>query len=123
MDGKLVKLSSFKGNYLLLDFWASWCGPCRKENPTVVKAYDNYKAKGFTVLGVSLDAKEADWRKAVKEDGMPWVQLLNDKEAGVNRLYEIKAIPANFLLDPLGKIIATNLRGPALEQALQKFIK
>lgn len=123
LDGKLVSLKDFKGKYVLLDFWASWCGPCRKENPTVVKAYDSYKTKGFTVLGVSLDATEEPWRKAVKEDGMPWTQVINDKQAGVNRLYEVKAIPANFLIDPKGKIIASNLRGPALEQALEKFIK
>ncbi|WP_316816147.1 TlpA disulfide reductase family protein [Pedobacter nyackensis] len=123
LDGKGVKLSALKGKYVLLDFWASWCGPCRKENPTVVKAYDNYKAKGFTVLGVSLDSSEPAWRKAVKEDGMPWVQVLNDKKVGAERLYEVKGIPANFLIDPQGKIIATNLRGPALEQALEKFIK
>lgn len=123
MDGKAVKLSSLNGKYVLLDFWASWCGPCRKENPTVVKAYNNYKAKGFTVLGVSLDSSEPAWRKAVKEDGMPWVQVLNDKKVGAERLYEVKGIPANFLIDPKGKIIATNLRGPALEQALEKFIK
>ncbi|SMD13397.1 TlpA disulfide reductase family protein [Pedobacter nyackensis] len=123
MDGKAVKLSSLKGKYVLLDFWASWCGPCRKENPTVVKAYDSYKAKGFTVLGVSLDANEAAWRKAVQEDGMPWVQVLNDKKIGAERLYEVKGIPANFLIDPQGKIIATHLRGAALEQALEKFIK
>ncbi|WP_316794668.1 TlpA disulfide reductase family protein [Pedobacter frigoris] len=123
LDGAPVNLNAFKGKYLLLDFWASWCGPCRKENPTVVKAYDNYKAKGFTVLGVSLDADEAAWRKAVKEDGLPWTQVLNDKQVGAQRLYDVKAIPANFLIDPQGKIIATNLRGPELEQALEKFIK
>lgn len=123
LDGKGVKLSALKGKYVLLDFWASWCGPCRKENPTVVKAYNNYKAKGFTVLGVSLDSSEPAWRKAVKEDGMPWVQVLNDKKVAAERLYEVKGIPANFLIDPQGKIIATNLRGPALEQALEKFIK
>jgi peroxiredoxin len=125
LNGKVVKLSSFKGKYVLLDFWASWCGPCRKENPNVVKAYDLYKGKGFTVLGVSLDADEAKWRKAVQEDGMPWVQTLDDKTAtgNVGKLYEIKAIPANFLIDANGKIVATNLRGPELEKALSKFIK
>ncbi|WP_316751484.1 TlpA disulfide reductase family protein [Pedobacter gandavensis] len=122
LEGKLISLKDFKGKYVLLDFWASWCGPCRKENPNVVKAYEGYKAKGFTVLGVSLDAKEADWRKAVKEDGMPWTQVINDKKSRVNALYEIKAIPANFLIDPRGKIIATNLRGAELEKALEKFI-
>lgn len=123
LEGKAVSLKALRGKYLLLDFWASWCGPCRKENPTVVKAYDAYKAKGFTVLGVSLDSSESAWRKAVQEDGMPWVQLLNDKKTGVERLYEVKGIPANFLIDPQGKIIATNLRGPALEKALEKFIR
>lgn len=123
LEGKSVSLKALRGKYLLLDFWASWCGPCRKENPTVVKAYDAFKAKGFTVLGVSLDSSEPAWRKAVKEDGMPWVQLLNDKKIGVEQLYEVKGIPANFLIDPQGKIIATNLRGAALEEALEKFIK
>jgi len=123
MDGKGIKLSGLKGKYVLLDFWASWCGPCRKENPTVVKAYNNYKAKGFTVLGVSLDSSEPAWRKAVKEDGMPWVQVLNNKKVAAERMYEVKGIPANFLIDPKGKIIATNLRGEALEQALGRFIK
>lgn len=123
LDGEGISLKDFKGKYVLLDFWASWCGPCRKENPTVVKAYDGYKNKGFTVLGVSLDATEAPWRKAVQEDGMPWAQVINDRKIGVDRLYEIKAIPANFLIDPQGKIIARNLRGPELEKALEKFIK
>lgn len=123
LDGAGINLKDFKGKYVLLDFWASWCGPCRKENPTVVKAYYGYKNKGFTVLGVSLDATEAPWRKAVQEDGMPWTQLINDRKIGVDRLYEIKAIPANFLVDPQGKIIARNLRGQELEQALEKFIK
>ncbi|WP_316822405.1 TlpA disulfide reductase family protein [Pedobacter gandavensis] len=123
LDGKAVSLNDFRGKYLLLDFWASWCGPCRKENPNVVKAYDGYKAKGFTVLGVSLDSKEADWRKAVKEDGMPWVQVINDRNSNVAGLYEVKAIPSNFLIDPQGKIIATHLRGAELEKALEKFIK
>lgn len=124
LNGKPVKLSSFRGKYVLLDFWASWCGPCRKENPNVVKSYDRYKNKGFTVLGVSLDADEVKWRQAVQEDGMPWVQTLDDKTAAGNagKLYEIKAIPANFLIDTHGKIIATNLRGPELEKVLSKFI-
>jgi peroxiredoxin len=128
MGDKPVKLSDFKGKYVLLDFWASWCGPCRAENPNVLKAYNAYKDKNFTVLGVSVDQeKDKDkWLKAIKDDGMPWTQLIdsdriNKKRAG--DLYAIKSIPSNFLIDPSGKIIAKNLRGEALEKKLAEVIK
>lgn len=127
-EGKPVKLSDFKGKYVLLDFWASWCGPCRAENPKVLKAYNAFKDKNFTVLGVSVDrAEDRDkWLKAIKEDGMPWIQL-NDADhtdlKGAGNLYAIKAIPSNFLIDPSGKIIAKNLRGEALEKTLAELIK
>lgn len=125
---KPVKLSDFRGQYVLLDFWASWCGPCRAENPKVLKAYNAYKDKNFTVLGVSLD-QERDrdkWLKAIKDDGMPWTQLVDanhDDKKGAGNLYAIKAIPSNFLIDPNGKIIAKNLRGEALEKKLAEVIK
>ncbi|SMC96815.1 TlpA disulfide reductase family protein [Pedobacter africanus] len=127
-NGKPVKLSDFKGKYVLLDFWASWCGPCRAENPKVLKAYNAFKDKNFTVLGVSVDrAEDRDkWLKAIKDDGMPWTQL-NDADhtdlKGAGNLYAIKAIPSNFLIDPSGKIIAKNLRGDALEKKLEEMIK
>lgn len=125
-NGKPVKLSDFRGKYVLLDFWASWCGPCRRENPNVVKAYNAYKDKGFTVLGVSLDKPDdrEKWLAAIEKDGLPWTQV-SDLKAWENeaaKLYEVNAIPMNFLIDPNGNIIAKYLRGDALEAALKKVM-
>ncbi|NCD70487.1 redoxin domain-containing protein [Mucilaginibacter sp. R11] len=124
-DGKPVKLSSFRGKYVLVDFWASWCGPCRQENPNVVKAFNKYKDKNFTILGVSLDkpgAKDA-WQSAIKSDGLAWTQVSDlkfwDNEAAA--LYFVRAIPQNFLIDPQGKIIGKNLRGADLDNKLAKL--
>jgi peroxiredoxin len=125
-DGKLIKLSSFRGKYVLIDFWASWCGPCRAENPNVVKAYQKYKNKNFTILGVSLDkpTDKAAWLNAVKNDGLEWTQVSDLKfwsnEAAA--LYFVQSIPANFLLDPTGKIVAKNLRGTDLEDKLAELL-
>jgi len=127
-DGKAVRLSEFKGKYILLDFWASWCGPCRAENPKVLKAYKAFKDKNFTVLGVSIDREEmrAAWLKAVKDDALPWTQLIDpdhtDPKSASNK-YAVHAIPSNFLIDPSGKIIAKNLRGDQLEKKLAEVIK
>lgn len=126
VNGKAVKLSDFRGKYVLLDFWASWCGPCRRENPNVVKAYNAYKDKGFTVLGVSLD-KSGDrdkWLAAIEKDGLTWTQVTDLKawENEAAKLYEVNAIPMNFLIDPHGKIIGKYLRGAALEEMLHKVL-
>ncbi|WP_341837739.1 TlpA disulfide reductase family protein [Chitinophaga pollutisoli] len=126
-EGNPIALSSFRGKYVLIDFWASWCGPCRAENPHVVKAYNEYKDKNFTILGVSLDQPTAKdkWLKAIADDGLTWPQVSDLKfwknEAAA--LYAVRAIPQNFLLDPQGKIIAKNLRGDALAAKLAEVIK
>lgn len=124
-NGKPVKLSSFRGKYVLIDFWASWCGPCRQENPNVVKAYNQYKAKNFTILGVSLDRPEgkANWQAAIKSDGLIWTQVSDLKfwNNAVAQLYAVSSIPQNYLIDPQGKIIAKNLRGQDLENKLAEI--
>lgn len=120
LAGKPVKLSDFRGKYVLLDFWASWCKPCRAENPYVVAAYQEYKNKGFEILSVSLDASKQDWEKAVEKDGLTWVHVSDLKywknEVAVQ--YGISAVPSDFLIDPDGKIIDRNLRGEKLKEKL-----
>lgn len=118
-----VSLSSYRGKYVLIDFWASWCVPCRKENPNVLKAYEKYKNKNFTILGISLDGgtnAKQNWLSAIEKDGLPWEQLSDLKgwASDAAQLYHISAIPANFLIDPTGKIIGKDLRGDALEEKL-----
>lgn len=124
-SGKVVSLSSFKGKYVLVDFWASWCGPCRAENPNVVNAYHQYQNKNFTIVGVSLDDEKDKWLAAIARDKLSWTQLSDLKgwENAVARQYGIQAIPQNLLLDPAGKIIAKNIRGEELLQKLAEVLK
>ncbi|QEM12529.1 TlpA disulfide reductase family protein [Mucilaginibacter rubeus] len=125
VNGNPVKLSSFRGKYVLLDFWASWCGPCRQENPNVARNYARFKNKNFTVVGVSLDRPDGKsaWLAAIKSDGLDWTQL-SDLKFWNNQaaaLYSVTSIPQNYLIDPQGKIIAKNLRGEDLDAKLEQL--
>jgi thiol-disulfide isomerase/thioredoxin len=128
-DGEKVYLSELKGQMVLIDFWASWCGPCRKESPYLLKAYRKYEktafknGEGFTILSVSLDMKKASWEKAIKDDELEWPYHVSDLKGWRNevaKMYKVKRIPTNYLIDGEGTIIGVNLRGEALEKALRK---
>ncbi len=126
IDGKPVSLSDFRGQYVLLDFWASWCGPCRAENPNLKKAYDAYKPKGLEVLAVSLDDKNtrAAWLKAIEKDDLPWIHV-SDLQGWSNAVavqYGVRGVPQNYLIDPDGKIVASNLRDERLHEVLAEIM-
>ena len=125
LNGHPVSLASFKGKYLLVDFWASWCGPCRMENPNVVQAYNEYKNKNFTILGVSLDKEKGAWEEAIKADNLGWTQVSDLKywQSRAADVFQFRGIPFNVLIDPQGKIIAQGLRGADLENKLKEVLK
>jgi thiol-disulfide isomerase/thioredoxin len=125
INGKPIALSSLRDKYIFVDFWASWCAPCRAENPTIVKAYKQYKGKEFEILGVSLDDNKQDWLAAIKKDKLPWLHVSDLKgwESSVVALYGIRGIPSNFLMDKEGKIIARDLHGDQLQKKLEVIFK
>ncbi len=124
IDGTPVRLADYKGKYVLLDFWASWCAPCRHENPNLVKAYHQFKNRNFTILGISLDKDKAAWKQAIAQDQLVWDQAgeLADFEGPTVRLYQVEAIPSSYLIGPDGKIVAKDLRGEQLGAFLDKTL-
>jgi peroxiredoxin len=124
-DGQAVSLSSFRGKYVLLDFWASWCGPCRATHPELIKIYNKNKDKNFQILAVSLDTKKDLWLKAIAEDNIPWLQVSDLKGASgeVTKMYNVTQIPQNLLIDPAGNIVGRNLIGEALDTKLNELLK
>jgi len=124
-NGKMISLSSFKGKYVLVDFWASWCMPCRKENPNVVQAYNQFRNKNFTILGVSLDRDKQEWLDAIEKDKLAWTHVsdLKEWESAAVTTFGFNGIPYNILIDPTGKIIAEALHGPALDAKLREVLK
>ncbi len=124
LNGKDISISSFRGKYLLIDFWASWCGPCRMENPNVVKAYNDFKAKNFTILGVSLDKDKDSWKKAISQDHLNWPQMSDLKywNSQAVETFGFQGIPFNVLVDPSGKVIAQELRGEDLSSKLKQVL-
>ncbi len=124
VNGKDVSISSFRGKYVLIDFWASWCGPCRMENPNVVKAFNEFKGKNFTVLGVSLDKDKDSWKKAIAQDHLTWTQMSDLKywNSQAVETFGFQGIPFNVLVDPSGKVIAQELRGEDLDSKLKQVL-
>lgn len=123
-EGKTIQLSKLKGKMVLIDFWASWCGPCRKENPNVVRTYEKYKSAGFTVMSISLDRDRNAWLAAIEKDQLSWPNHVSDLghwSSKVPQMYGVKGIPFTVLIDQEGKIVKTNLRGESLEAELQKI--
>jgi len=124
MEGQPVSLDSLRGKVVLLDFWASWCGPCRANNPNLVMLYDKFRGKGFEILGVSIDKSKADWKKAIEKDGLSWLQVLDPGgwNAQSTEVYGVDAIPASFLIDKKGVIRGVNLDGRELEASIRKLL-
>lgn len=125
VNGVKKELAAYKGKYVLVDFWASWCGPCRAENPNVLKVYNKFKDNNFDIISVSIDQKREEWLKAVKEDKLPWLNVIDELAAdkSIGRAYGVTFVPMNFLIDPTGKIVAKNLTGQALDDKIAEVTK